>query len=374
MNRIRALLAYVDGLSADELPDAIKELRRSAPEWDPEARMLVHMLLTRWAREDPDAAFASLENLDFKRSGGDASSILASLAAMDPQRAADWLDNPDNGLVHYPMMGHILAGTVAKEWVRQDPDAALAWAESRPEDQRAGAYSGVLGTLAASDPTRASALAMQLDPGEARSHIVGEIAKAWARNEPAGAIAWAESLDGDEHQRATREALASWAQTSPSQAAAYLDSLSDRDSADSLLAQVAGNWAPQDPHKAAEWIAGQPDGQGKNDAMGQVMWNWTTRAPEAAADWLSDQDAGAARDAGIVGLAKAAFEFDPGGAIGWATDISNEEFRGTAVEIGMREWVRRDPEAARQWADQNGIEIPQNRDKQPQPSPQETKE
>ena len=36
-------------------------------------------------------------------------------------------------------MGHMLAGTIATEWVRQDPDAALAWANSLPENQRQGA-------------------------------------------------------------------------------------------------------------------------------------------------------------------------------------------------------------------------------------------
>ncbi len=184
MDRIRALLGYVDGLATAEIPGAIEQLRQGAPEWDPEAKMLVHMLLTRWAREDPDAALASLANLDFKRNGGDASSILSSIAAMDPQRAATWLKNPANGLVHCPMMGHILAGTVAK----------------------------------------------------------------------------------------------------------------------------------------------------------------------------------------------AAFEFDPGGAIGWAADISDEELRGTAVEIGIREWLRRDPEAAQQWANQNGIEVPQDPEPKPQPSPEENKE
>ena len=90
------------------------------------------------------------------------------------------------------------------------------------------------------------------------------------------------------------------------------------------------------------------------------MWNWTTRDPEAAGNWLAGQPAGPARDAGITGLAKAAFDFDPEAALDWATEISDEGFRGEAVEIGLREWMKRDPETARRWANQNGLATPES--------------
>ena len=153
--------------------------------------------------------------MDFKQKGADPHIILASLASLDPKRAAEWLAAPDNELVHFPWMGHILAGTVAKEWVRQDPDAALAWAATVPDNQRLGAYTGVLGTLATTDPERASTLATELEPGGARNHIIGEIAKTWVRNDPDAALAWAGSLEGDERGRAVGEALGAWAQTNP---------------------------------------------------------------------------------------------------------------------------------------------------------------
>lgn len=362
MSRIRSLLAYVDGLKPEDIPGALAEIRKGAPEWDPEGRMLTHMLLTRWAQDDPDAAFASLADLDFKKTGGDPNSILAGLAAQDPKRAADWLNNPDNSLVQYPMMGHILAGTIAKEWVRQDAEAALAWAETLPESQRAGAYSGVLGSLATTDPLRASTLAMKLESGEARQHIVGEVARAWARTAPTDALAWAQSLEGDDQQQATREALGTWAQADPAAAAKLVDGMTGQEPFDSYLTTVASTWAPQAPGEAAAWVTTQAEGQGKNQAMGHVMWNWTTRDPESAANWLAEQPVGAARDAGIGGLAKAAFDFDPGGALTWATDIDNEGFRGEAVEIGLREWMKRDPERARQWANQNDVPTPSSQD------------
>ena len=352
MRRIRALLAYVDRLDPGDLPAALDELRKGSPEWDPEAKMLAHMLLTRWAQEDPDAAFASLDSMDFKQKGADPHIILASLASLDPKRAAAWLEDPDNQLVHFPWMGHILAGTVAKEWVRQDPDAALAWAATVPDNQRLGAYTGVLGTLATTDPKRASALATNLEPGGARNHIIGEIAKTWARNAPDAALSWAQSLEGDERHRAMGEALGTWAQTKPAETASYLSQIADNEDIDRYLPKVAGNWAPQAPEKAAQWIATQAEGNGKNEAMSSVMWNWTTRDPEAAGTWLADQPASRSRDQGITGLAKAAFGFDPESALNWATEISNQKLRRQSIDLGVREWRKTNPEAAREWADQ----------------------
>ena len=39
-------------------------------------------------------------------------------------------------------MPTILSRQMAKEWVRRDSDAALAWANGLPESQKAGAFAG----------------------------------------------------------------------------------------------------------------------------------------------------------------------------------------------------------------------------------------
>ena len=121
-----------------------------------------HMLLTRWGKEDPDGAFASLKTVGLKEAGGTASSILGGLASIDPKRAIAWLEDPENQYANRPWMGHILAGTIGKEWVRQDPDAALAWANALPDSQRRGALGGILESLASSDPQQASLMVMEL--------------------------------------------------------------------------------------------------------------------------------------------------------------------------------------------------------------------
>ena len=252
MHRIRALLAYVDGLDPDAIPAALDDLRKSSPSGTPRPRCSPTCCSPAGPRRTPTAPSASLDSMDFKQKGADPHIILASLASLDPKRAAEWLAAPENELVHFPWMGHILAGTVAKEWVRQDPDAALAWAATVPENQRLGAYTGVLGTLATTDPGRASTLATKLEPGGARNHIINEIAKTWVRNDPDAALAWAESLEGDERGRAVGEALGAWAQTQPAAAAAYLTRLDGDEMTDAYVPKIAGNWAAASPRRGRQ--------------------------------------------------------------------------------------------------------------------------
>ena len=66
LKRIERLMAYVNKLSPDEMPDALVALQESAPDWDPHMKMAVGLLLTRWASADSDAAFAYVEQMKNK--------------------------------------------------------------------------------------------------------------------------------------------------------------------------------------------------------------------------------------------------------------------------------------------------------------------
>ena len=349
MLRMSALLAYVGRLDDAAIPEALAELRQSTPDWDPDARVAAQLMLTRWGKSDPASALEYLSGRDHRKAGGDAAIIISSIAASDPQAAINWLSDPDNQLAKLPWMGQILAGSITKEWVRQDPEAALEWATSLPKNQQTGAYGGVLGTLAATDPQRASTLAVGLPDGDARREVTGQIARAWSEDSPLEAIGWAGTLEGEERQRATAEALGAWAQSDPQEAAAYVDQLAEDDRSEGMLDRVAGSWARQQPESAARWLGGQAESADKADAMGDVMWNWTVADPEAASTWLLEQPAGNSRDEGIGALAKATFDEDPESAVTWAANMTNEDKRNWSVGIGVNAWLDCDPETARQW-------------------------
>jgi hypothetical protein len=358
MRRIQSLMDYVSHIPRDGIAAAISELQQGSPEWDRETKMIIHLLLTRWAAEDPDAAIASLNTIEASKRGEYASSILASIAANDPKRAAAWLDDPSNTLVDFPLIGHILAGSVGKEWVRQDPDAALAWAATLPQSQRAGAYFGILGTLAASDPAKSADIASSLPSGSDKNKLLADIGTAWARRSPDEAVAWASSLEGPERTTAMRGALGSWATTNPAKAAEFIQSLPPDSVTGPLLESVAEPWTVSAPKDAAAWVMAHPNEAARNDAIGNVMWNWTKQNPAEASTWLTNQPAGPARDEGIDGLALATFDNDPAGALTWAASISDESHRARSVGIGIAAWVKRDASSAAAWAARNNITLP----------------
>jgi hypothetical protein len=357
LTRIEMLLAYVKGISKEDIPDALFALQESAPEWDPHMRMAVDLLLTRWGTMDAEGALAYTQNMKNRKRAGQASmQVLRVLASQDPEKAKAWLttltDNPEakNG-----WMGHFYAGTVATEWVRQDPEAALAWANSLPESQRRGALGGALETIAATNPVQAAEFAMDLDPGKERSEVIGKIAESWAESAPKEAMEWAMTLPGEDGESAIRQAISGWAEIDAAAAAAFVDAIPVAERSDSHIREVANRWANQEPAAAAQWLDSQPDGRGKTDAMGHVVWNWTNADPQAASTWLIEQPAGEARDRGIGALAKATFDSDPAAAVIWAAEISNEQTRTASLERGVRGWLERDPEAARQWLNSTDV-------------------
>ncbi len=357
MKRIRALIQYVDELRPHWIGEALEDLRQGSPEWDREAEFIAHMMLTRWGNDDPEAALSNLGEVDLGQGSIDARSILASLAASDLDRALAWLNDPDNTLAQLPKNGHYLAGTIAKEWVRQDPEAALAWAQSLPLDQRTGAFYGVLGSLATTDPERASTLAAELESTHDRTEIMGEIAHYWARQSAARALEWARSLEGGEGQNAMTGALRGWAQTEPQAAAEFIDQLPESERSGRHVAAVTNTWARQDPARAALWLDEQRESPGKVEAMGHLIWNWTTVDPEAASTWLANQPQTESRDRGIAGLATATFESDPARALSWASTISNAPMRQQIVQRHLANWEERDRPTARAWARENGFSI-----------------
>jgi RNA polymerase sigma factor (sigma-70 family) len=350
--RLQLLQQFGTRLSIHQIPQTLDLLRQKTPEWDGESKMLTHLLLTRWTKADPEAAFDLLNQANFTLERGHPTSILATLASLDPRRTADWLADPTNAQAYYPVLGHILAGTIAKEWARQAPDAALAWAKSLPNQQQAGAFSGILGTIASTDPQQASTLALALDPGDARDHILSEIATSWARQAPTQALAWADELAAPEKKIATKAALHSWSITEPEKTARYLD----QQGATEHFDLVAGQWARHHPAQAADWVVSKPQSPQQHQALGEVLWNWTTQNPGAAASWVENQPEGTSRDHAIAGLTAAATNLDPRTALSWAQKISDATLRTKMVRHTIDSWAHQDPKSALEWSDEHRLQ------------------
>lgn len=350
LDRFQGIFAHVQNLPADKIESEILSVREQmqAGSMDPDRLFAMHLLMTRFGLEQPDRAVAWLGNQDMMTRGFGTVTVLASLASKDPQQAAKFFNDPDNPILKMPRVGSFAAIGVAREWSRNDPEGALAWAKSLPEDTRGGAYTGLIGGQLAQDPLAATKTASELPPGEERERLMGNIAESWGTKDPQAALKWADSLEGEEKTEATKKALNGWANKDPKAAAAHLATLPATER-DKYTGSIAGRWANRNPAEAAAWVTTQPEGDGRKEAVGSVMGTWSETEPEKASAWLLTQPTGPSKDQGIVTLANSQLKTDPEAALTWAATISDPTTRSLQLKGNVRQWARRDAAAAAQW-------------------------
>lgn len=354
LNRLQDILAYADGISARDIPAMLEELRKSLGRGR-EMDLIAHLLLSRWAQSDPDAAYACLADGTYRSKNWSPTSLLSSLASMDPERAAAWISEPGRQSMGRGRRGGRMFEVVAGAWARQDPEGAFAWSLTLDGRQQEQAAAAVVSHVVASDPEKATGMAMQMDEGAVRAEVVEELVEMWSHSAPDQALDWAVSLSGDERREAMQESVDEWAKSDPAAVASYLSQLSSSESIEPYLSSVASRWSQNEPAQAAEWVLTQAEGRGTRDAMGHVMWNWTQQDPEGAGTWLRNQPEGASRDGAVIGLAKASSSFDPAAATQWANSISDTRRREEMVRYSLGQWRKADPEAAAAWSQQNGV-------------------
>ncbi|MFP6872231.1 MAG: hypothetical protein VCA55_01875 [Verrucomicrobiales bacterium] len=347
MERMEALLRLVKGLDAKGVEIALAEVRGMGRGMD--QFMSTNLLMARYAEIDPEKALKfAAESSGFERMMG-TTSILRTWAAKDPRAAGEYLVGTvlDSGVDDWQMRRS--AASIASEWVRQDPDGALSWAKSLPEEVRGEALNNVVQHFTAENPLKAAEIAMGLE-GESQQRALRSIADQWSRTHPEAALKWASGLQGEARTEAMEETLENWAGSDPDAAISYVEKITDAAEKDRFVPDVAERWARRDSasaQAAAEWVSGQADGEGKDRATGSVVEAWMRSDPTAASTWLGEQPAGSAKDQGIVSLLNdRQLREDPATAVVWADSISDEVQRSEQVQRSARRWLASDRDSA----------------------------
>ena len=358
MERLQALFTHIQGLKFSELEATLQDLRKQKQSGrlnEAESLIAAHLLLTRYGAQDPAGAMAYVFTLDPFSKGLGASAVLSSLAAKDPAAAAKLLADSSDPVLRIPLAANSISTNIAKEWARRDPAAALVWAKSLPGGQRGAALNGLISSVAVDDPLKASALAGELPAGEERTRVLGQIAESWSARDPEAALTWAQGLAPAEATKAREQALAGWARQDPAAASMYIDQAGASADKDKLLSSVAGLWAQKDAPSAAAWISQQAEGPGKDKSMRDVLWAWTAADPKNASTWLAAQPASPSKDEAIVSMATQTFATDPEAAMIWGAAISDSGKRVNSLKQGLKQWMAADAPAARSWLDTSAL-------------------
>lgn len=350
--RIQALLDYYQNLTPDQLEAEAAKLENLPMN---ERIMASILLFGRWAETDPKAAMAYSDKMGM---GGMfvKPTILQSWASVDPENAAKYYaENPRE----FQMMGMGMGGrggsgasVIASEWAKNDPQAAMAWAQSLQGRDKTQATTSVVRELASTDPEKAVSLANGLD-GEAQKDAYASIASQWGAKDFNAAETWIKSLPADQQQAALAEAIGSLANSDPQAASQKIASITDEDSKRRAISDTVDAWSRQDPQAAATWLLSQGSEDVSRNAMRDLMRNWSSQDDSAAVAFISKQPAGETRDEAVGTYIWSNRSENPQSVMTLAESITDERARQRAVATAAEQWMRTDPEAAKEYIAQS---------------------
>jgi hypothetical protein len=292
-------------------------------------------VLPQVARTDPRAALAAVSEIESKGSRQAAlARVVKEWAAKDPAAAAGYLTN------FPPRQRPGFIKSIAEAWARQNPEAAVEWAQSRTdESERMNALSGAFAALAETAPTRAAALFSGLEGTKAdlRAFNVNDLSRKWAASDLAAASDWAKGLsDASLRAAAVSGVLEHWLELDPRGAADF--AVSVRDGAEQLNSPLA--WR----HTFGPGLPLSHD-----ERLGAIVSAWSQRDWQAASDWVNQLPAGGARDAALKGLCQGLAASQPEKAAAFVASMPPGSAQSEAAADVVNRWAQQDPKATAQW-------------------------
>ena len=345
-SRIMSLLEYYSDLDPSQFESEVQKLQGLPMS----QRMLaMNLLFSRWAENDPKGSWERSQQMGFPEMFMARAGAVSGWAASNPEALAqEYSNNPDEFGMGPGRRGKgDTAAMIAGEWAKQNPEAALKWAQTLDEREAADAISGVFNELSQQDPQEALRMAATLDDN-ARGDAYESIAASWAISDYAAADQWINSLS--EGQGKVRfAAIESLANASPSQAARETTKLPAGEERDDLVAEVSREWARQDAPAAFEWLTESGSEGAVEEGIGRVVGALSREDPERVLDYIDSQDAGEVRDNAVQGYVYGNRDAPAAETIRLAETISGEDDRQRAVTRVAYEWAREDPEATLQY-------------------------
>ncbi len=260
-----------------------------------------------------NAAEALAKNFEPRGRGREMSLLMTAWAQADPRAALDYSTKLGD------WQGRYAAYSALGAWVKNDPQAAKAWAlekgKDAKEDEGNWYMLGVVNGLVKSDLDTAVSWAMEQPRSKVRGDMMDRL------------------IEGYFKQRG-QDAAQAWALSLP-----------DGPFREGVLRRTAMHLTDQDPASGAAWIETLPTSDSKFGAMSDLMERWANKDPNAAGTWLNKFQ-GPQTDEPRRSFAWQIREKDPEAAVAWAGTVVDIKQRDRLMVDIVRDWYRRDPKAA----------------------------
>jgi hypothetical protein len=266
----------------------------------PERQATLANLLVTWSVVDTSAALAWLDRLPDPQSRV----LLLERALTSPHQS----QNPARllplalALPESDNRGHRIS-TLLSDWAAKDPSAALRWTTEHSSDPAVnqiafGVQASALGAIARDEPATAIKEWQTLPAGPLKYAGIVSIAEAWGRSDPGAAILW-------QSEQAAKIGIP----LPPDQSLIYA-------------------WARRDELAALRWAETLPEGELRQHGLSALTQHGSARVPNEAAANLYAQ-------------------------------LKNPALRVQLVGSHVREWLAKDPAAARAWLDTHDALTPE---------------
>ena len=359
-----AVFAYLENAELSQLPNSLA-------------------LYQSMAESDPDRLLVMLETFPPAVRTIGQRAVAQALAERDPAAALSLLDSLPPGQDRENLMR-----VIAQAYGRQNPDLALAWAQTLvppSQDVLASVMQGiaavdfdraldlVIAELEKPGPAGISGLASSLpfslmmisgpggggDMGRVADRLLGidnprtsavmaSVISLWAQQDTDAAMNWAlanaDELEPQSMQQLSRQvarqdielAMRTLEQLRPERREAWVDG-------------IANELAQSDIARAISFLDSQRGQPGYDSALSGVIRQLARSDPAAAAKMLASGPATSTVLSASMTVARQWAQRDPAAAADWAIGLSDSRARTSSLSVIASSWAQGDAVAARQW-------------------------
>ena len=271
--------------------------------------------------------------------------LIKQIAQKSPLAAADSIDQLHSGTVRQEAISW-----VTSTWASQDLEAALDWIDSIQEIDD---YSATLRSFSQLwiklDLESMIEFARNLEPGKLQSDFLRTDCKPALPRKSGSSSLLAQDIDPDSpsRQHSMRTVFSYLANENPTRAARYIEDLDDLNLTRMLADTdtVAVIWGKNNPIETVQWAEELPSERGGREAITVVPAPGCITTPQRirVIDKIPNRET---RDAAVRQLVRSIQREDPEAAFLWAETVSNPSIRLDLLEYSLRQWSKRDPDAA----------------------------
>lgn len=215
-----------------------------------------------------------------------AAEVARTVGVTAPQQALAWAD----ALADAPSQ-QVARRAALEAWALSDPVSASLYVAAMPAGAaQVAAAEQVARVLGSKSPAQAVAWVQTLPSAEARQAASIYAASSWAQSDPSAAAQWASHLPADGGRGAAlRGALSHWVRADAAATQSFVAGL-PADVQPTAAAAIAPPLAQRDPAGALAWAQSLTAPQARDEAMVAAYNRWKQNSPAAAEAWLAGAD------------------------------------------------------------------------------------